>query len=201
MTASYERDDAATGQQDNGVAVVDRSPEGTRPQDKVRYCATVWQRITPVLPLTVLSVALIITSLNGTWPPDTASALVMLWIGVLILGGLLPSYFGITLTPSAAVVRNMRRRTIPWADIQGIQIESVMGTRMIVLYEANGRRTRLRAPSTGFLAWDRRFEEKFHVMGQWWLTHRGPDWTPAPPPPAWWNTPPTPDWDPFAPPK
>jgi hypothetical protein len=159
--------------------------------------------------MAVVSAILLVTSLAGSPPPDAQTAWLAFWLGLLVVGLLLPSYFGVTLTESAAVVRNLRRRTIPWADIQSIQIESIMGTRTVVLYEANGRSTRLRAPSTGFLAWDRRFEEKFHVIGQWWLTHRGPDWTPAPPPRAWWNTPPNtppnpvrdPVRDPFAAPE
>ncbi|WP_234337092.1 hypothetical protein [Streptomyces xylophagus] len=134
-------------------------------------------------------------------PPDAVTAWLTIWFGMLVLGALLPSFFGVTLTPSAAVVRNIRRRSIPWADIQAIRIESILGTKSIVLHEANGRSTRLRAPTTAFLAWDRRFEEKFHVIGTWWLTHRGPDWTPAPPPPAWWIAPPTQERNPFAPPK
>ncbi|MGH1554427.1 hypothetical protein ACRAWF_28255 [Streptomyces sp. L7] len=108
--------------------------------------------------------------------------------------------FGITLTPSAVVVHNLRRRTIPWPDIQAVQPESLLGTTTIVLYEANGRRTRLRAPSTGFPARDRHFEEKFHTIGTWWLAHRGPDWTPFPPRPAWPTAPQAPDENPFAPP-
>ncbi|MGW0833638.1 hypothetical protein [Streptomyces prunicolor] len=51
------------------------------------------------------------------------------------------------------------------------------------------------------MSWDRHFNEKLLTIETWWQTHRGPDWTPIPPPPAWWNTPPTPDRDPFAPPK
>ncbi|MGW0824692.1 hypothetical protein [Streptomyces sp. NPDC002845] len=120
--------------------------------------------------------------------PVRPVGLVVLWIAVLVLGVLLPFYFGVTLTSSAAVVHGLRRRTILWSDVQAIQVESIMGTRTVVIHEAGGRRTRLRAPTTGFLAWDRRFEEKFHVIGRWWLDHRGTDWTPVPPPRAWWNT-------------
>lgn len=80
-------------------------------------------------------------------------------------------------------------------------LRSTMGIRTIVLHEANGRGTELRAPTAGFLSWDRHFEKKFHTTETWWQTHRGPDWTPIPPPPAWWNTPPTPERDPLAPPK
>ncbi|MFD4556001.1 hypothetical protein ACFWP5_17060 [Streptomyces sp. NPDC058469] len=148
-----------------------------------------------------MTAALFITSRTEMPPPGGLPGLVTFWIVLLALATLLPAYFGITLTPSAAVVRNVRRRTIPWSDIQAIQIESTLGTKSIVLHEANGRRTRLRAPTTGFPVWDRHFEEKFHTIGTWWLTHRGPDWTPTPPPPTWWNTPPTKERDPFTPPN
>lgn len=180
---------------------MDSSESGRPSPAEVRYSATAWQRVTPLLPLTVLNVALLVTSWTGTPPPDEVTALVTIWIGLLFLGVLLPSWFGVTLTPSAAVVRNVRRRTIPWADIQAIQTESTLGTKSIVLHEANGHRTELRAPTTGFLSWDRHFDEKLHTMETWWQTHRGPDWTPIPPPPAWWNTQPPSDRNPFAPPK
>ncbi len=100
------------------------------------------------------------------------------------VGGLLGAFagpaFGITLSPHMAQVRNLRRRTIYWSDVQVIRIEKKrFGNRRIVIYEANGRQTRLRAPVTGFLLWDRHFEEKFHVIGQWWLDFRGPEWQPG----------------------
>lgn len=180
---------------------VESSPSATSSPGEVRYRMTVWQRATPFMPTVVATAVLFVTSRNEIPPPGGLPGLVTFWIVLVVVGALLPAYFGVTLTPSAAVVRNIRRRTIPWADIQAIRIESILGTKSIVLHEANGRSTRLRAPTTAFLAWDRRFEEKFHVIGTWWLTHRGPDWTPAPPPPAWWITPPTQERNPFAPPK
>ncbi|MET8136805.1 hypothetical protein ABZV24_33575 [Streptomyces sp. NPDC005251] len=103
-----------------------------------------------------------------------------LWIVGVV--GAVVSPFGITLTPSAARVHSLRRRTVPWASVQSVCVERVTGGRVIVLYESDGRRTRLRAPFTGFLQRDRRFEEKFHVIGQWWQTHRGSDWVALPPP-------------------
>jgi hypothetical protein len=114
---------------------------------------------------------------------DPGSAkIVGLWLAMPLLAMILPPHFGITLTQSAAVVHHFRRRTIPWSEVQAIRIEFSQGRRTVVIYEANGRRTRLWAPTTGFLRWDRRFEEKFHAIGRWWLDHRGPDWTPVPAP-------------------
>ncbi|MFE2533310.1 hypothetical protein [Streptomyces sp. NPDC059371] len=103
----------------------------------------------------------------------------VLWI-VLVASVVSP--FGTTLTPSAARVRDLRRRTVPWASVQSVRVERVMGGRVVVLYEAGGHRTRLRAPMTAFLQGDRDFDEKFHVIGQWWPAHRGSDWVPVPPP-------------------
>ena len=80
-------------------------------------------------------------------------------------------WFGVTLTTTEARVHNLRRRVIRWDDVRAVTVESLFGTRTVVLHEER-RRTRLRAPSTGPLAWDRRFEEKYHTIGQWWLTHR-----------------------------
>lgn len=161
----------------------------------------VWQRITPLLPMAVMTAVLFTTAGPEMPPPGGVPGVVAFWAVLLLLNGVLPYRLGITLTASAAVVHNVRRRTIPWADIQAIQVQSSAGIKSIVLHEANGRSTELRAPTTGFLSWDRHFEKKLHTIDTWWQTHRGPDWTPIPPPPAWWNTPPTPGRNPFAPPK
>jgi hypothetical protein len=110
------------------------------------------------------------------------------WTFGAVIGSLVTGRgFGVTLTPSSARVHNLRRRDIPWSAVQAITIEKYLTARTIVLYDATGRRTRLRAPVTGFLAWDQQFEEKFHTIGQWWLAHRGPGWAPvwAPPSPQW----------------
>ncbi|KPI02346.1 hypothetical protein OK074_5347 [Actinobacteria bacterium OK074] len=167
----------------------------------LRYRVTATQRVLSVLPLLFINILFALQF--WTVGPATAELppLATFCAAMLVLGVLLPSYFGVNLTPSAAVVHNFRRRTIPWADIQGIQIESILGARTVVLYEANGRRTRLRAPTTGFLAWDPGFEEKFHVIGGWWLEHRGPNWTPVPPPWAWWNGSSAPGGNAFVPPE
>jgi len=70
------------------------------------------------------------------------------------------------------IVRNLRRRVIPWTDVAAIHVESSMGVRAVALYEFNGNRTRLRMPVTGFLYRDRRFEEKARVIYGWWYENR-----------------------------
>jgi hypothetical protein len=88
--------------------------------------------------------------------------------GVWVLG----RYFGVTLTAEAAIVHNVRRRTIPWNRVAAVKVENFSGGRRIVLYEADGRRTPLRMPSTGYRSRDRHFEEKAATIRDWWFTHR-----------------------------
>ncbi|MET8454523.1 hypothetical protein [Streptomyces sp. NPDC005209] len=167
--------------------------------ESVRYRLTRRQRLLSVLPAVVVMPCQVLLWLDGG-PTGPLFVSLLTW-GVLVPVALIISRpFGVTLTPSAAVVHNLRRRTIPWSNVQGIRIESLFGSRIVAIYEAGGRRTRLRAPITGFLSWDRSFEEKFHTIGRWWLDHRGPDWAPVPPPGAWWGGPLAPDGNPYAPP-
>jgi hypothetical protein len=91
---------------------------------------------------------------------------------------------GITLTADAAVVHNLRRRTITWDRIAAVAVEPFMGAHSVVLYETDGRRTRLRKPSTGFMAADPRFAEKVAVIHGWWMARRGPT-RPGAPAPLW----------------
>ena len=97
---------------------------------------------------------------------------------------------GITLTADEAIVHRGRRRRIRWRDVQFIQIEkSTWNSRVIVIYEASGRRTRLRAPISNPPFRDKDFERKFHVIGEWWLEHRGADWVPDDAPRRGWGQP------------
>ncbi|MFF3468162.1 hypothetical protein ACFYXB_39050, partial [Streptomyces sp. NPDC002619] len=85
----------------------------------------------------------------------------------------LSRYVGVTLTPEAAVVHNLRRRTIPWTNVSEVAVESFSGGRRVVLYETDGRRTPLRMPSSGFLSRDRRFDDKVAAIRSWWLANGG----------------------------
>ena len=83
-------------------------------------------------------------------------------------------WFGVTLIPEAAHVHSLRPRTIRWSQVAAVQTEGFgMGSRRVVLYETDGRHTPLRAPTTGFLAWDRTFDAKATVIHDWWLTRSG----------------------------
>ena len=160
----------------------------------IRFRLTIAQRLMPMLagPAGALAAQIgIWISGGGTLGFAFTLRFAGFWAVGAVIGSLLPARaFGVTLTASSAHVHNLRRRTIPWSAVQAITIEKFALSRTIVLYDATGRRTRLRAPITGFLTWDRHFEEKFHTIGQWWLAHRGPDWAPlwAPPSPQWSGT-------------
>jgi hypothetical protein len=180
---------------------VERSQAGAMPPEHVRYRSTRLQRVLPVLPLLVVVMGTHIwewlaRAQSGAEVAETAG----MWAALTFVLLITARHFGVTLTQSTAIVHNFRRRSIRWADVQAIRIEPFGGTRTVVIYEVGGRRTRLRAPLTGFLSWDREFDEKFHTIGRWWLDHRGPDWAPVPPPEAWWNGPSAPNGNPFAPP-
>lgn len=178
-----------------------RSQAATEPPERIRYRLTPLQRVLPVLPSFGIFLMLQIQFWLRGWPFSRIETGALIFMAVAPLLGLITSRsLGVTLTPSAAVVHNFRRRSIPWSDIQLIRIEPYYGTRTVVIYEVGGRSTRLRAPSTGALSWDGSFEAKFHTIGGWWLTHRGPGWVPVTPPPTWWNGPRPSDGNPYAPP-
>jgi len=167
----------------------------------IRYRMTLAQRVGSVLPVVVvMGIATTVLALSGGLYPgdvrDTGT-----FAAALLVVASVPRRDGVALTPSAAIVYGWRRRTIAWSRIQSIQVESMFGERAVVLYEAGGRRTRLRAPSsTPLIAWDSKFEEKFHTIGQWWLGHRGADWAPVPPPKGWCEGASTWGGNPLAPP-
>jgi hypothetical protein len=155
--------------------------------ETVRFRLTFWQQVLSHVPMFIPLCGLAVIRLMSH-PSASAAAYVptaaerheidlfntmaFTIVGVLFSLSVLQSrWFGVTLTPTEARVHNLRRRVIRWDDVRAVTTESLMGTRSVVLYE-DGRRTRLRAPSTDFLAWDRSFEEKYHVIGQWWLAHR-----------------------------
>jgi hypothetical protein len=156
------------------------------PAVEVRFRLTVLQRLMPMSGgLIGIAVAPpVIWATGGGFDLGAWVHVIPQSLAGFIGGGLFAALFvsrgfGIVLTPSAAEVHNLRQRTIRWSEIQAIQIEPFLGSRTVVLYEISGRRTRLRAPITGFLAWDRQFEEKFHTIGRWWLAHRAIDQAPV----------------------
>ena len=74
---------------------------------------------------------------------------------------------GVTLAPDGLHVHSPRPRTIRWPDIAWLSTQRLLGATYVIVWEASGRWTRLRAPTTGLLAWDRDFEDKCRTIGTW----------------------------------
>ena len=146
------------------------STQGVWTTDTIRYNLTRFQRLPAFVGVAIVLGSWLATSFKLGNRAATSPLIVLFVIELLVLGAL-P---GTTLTPYEAIVgQGLRRRRIPWDDVASIEIQNRLGNRVIAIYQTNGRRTRLRAPITGFLNWDKQFEEKFHVIGRWWLDHRG----------------------------
>lgn len=169
------------------------------PPERIRYRYTRLQRVLLLLPPFVVAGGMTVLDWM-IWKP-TGSGLVEsleMWGPALLVLVILGQHVGVTLTESTAIVHGLPGRTVQWSNVQAIRAERIQGAQIVVIYEAGGRRTRLRAPITGFLCWDRGFEEKFHTIGRWWLDHRGPDWAPVQHPGTQLSGPPVPDGNPFA---
>jgi hypothetical protein len=90
-----------------------------------------------------------------------------------VLSALLFRWQGVTLAPDALHVHNLQARTIRWGDIARVSNDRMLGTTYVILWEASGRSTRLRAPTTGPLAWDRDFQAKYQTITAWHQALRG----------------------------
>jgi hypothetical protein len=96
-----------------------------------------------------------------------------LLIVVLVQSLAMPSWFGVDLTASTAIVRGYRRRSIPWSEVAGVGPANRGNGRRVVLETNAGKRIMLFAPVAGFPFGGRsRYEHDLHTIGQWWLDHR-----------------------------
>lgn len=80
---------------------------------------------------------------------------------------------GVTLTPQGLHVRSLYPRVIAWPYIDSFRTSRLLGTTYLIVQETSGRRTRLRAPYTGLLAWDRDFDTKYQTLAAWHQALRG----------------------------
>jgi hypothetical protein len=87
---------------------------------------------------------------------------------------------GVDLTDGSAVLVGFRRRTIAWHDVQAVIRTRRSGTWVVRLVPASGKPVTLHAPTTWGPA-AAAYERDFRRIDQWWLTHRGPSGSPAPP--------------------
>jgi hypothetical protein len=143
-------------------------PDGGGP-DCVRFRATRRQLLPAlIVPLPVLAEQIIFWSLR---PRPLAGVLKfdLICCAVFMLAfGLQLRWYGATLTPSGVLVHSIRRRTVAWHDLAAIRVERLTGTRTPVLYERDGRRTRLRMPATGPLFRDPDFDAKVQLIHDYW---------------------------------
>jgi hypothetical protein len=100
--------------------------------------------------------------------------------GLLVMVFLESCWFGITLTPTEAVVRSWRVQRIPWSDVQGITQQPIFFRGFRLLLWTSDRCVELRTMRT-LLGFGRdELTEDYHQIGRWWLTYRGESWTPTP---------------------
>jgi hypothetical protein len=119
---------------------------------------------------------------GGSWTTGDNFPLVV--GGVFVLEALLIRSFGLDLTPESANVHGLRRRRVPWSQIQAVLCYRAMGADRVALVLDSGERVVLRMPATYWgsgPATAARYQEDFHRLGQWWLAHRGPTWRPVRP--------------------
>jgi hypothetical protein len=123
--------------------------------------------------------AFLIPSSDGNWDP------LPLVLGSVFVGeALWMRTFGIDLTPESAKVRGIRRRSVPWSQVQAVLGYRQMGADRVALVLDSGERVVLRVPYTYWAsgaATAAKYREDFHRLGQWWLAHRGPSWRPVRP--------------------
>ncbi len=100
---------------------------------------------------------------------------------VLVAEALWIRSFGVDLTRESANTRGVRRRSIPWQQVQAVLRHDQFGSARVSLILESGQRVALRAPTTWWGVGDAGFERDFHRIGQWWLAHRGESWRPVRP--------------------
>jgi len=89
--------------------------------------------------------------------------------------------WGVDLTPESANVRGIRRRSIPWREVQAVLRYEQAGSTSVRLILENGKPATLRAPMRFLGLGGAAYDRDFHQIGQWWLSHRGESWRPLRP--------------------
>ena len=147
--------------------------------DRVRFRAT-WRQRLPLCGLPIFVIGLWIANPVFWAPAMDTSAVVTIgrWAAVVVTAvvvfeiWLVGWWFGATLTDKALLVHGLRQRVIPWSRVTAVQVERFVGAQRVVVYDVDGRRTRLRMPSSVAFGRDATFASKAAFIGHWWLTHR-----------------------------
>ncbi len=102
-------------------------------------------------------------------PPIFWGAVGLLWGGVLVL----MSTCGATIDGTGVHLRGLTRQTVPWEQIQDVEVSPVLGSQQVRLRLAGGGTKRLRAPITGPLQRDPEFDGKVATIRHWWQHYSG----------------------------
>ena len=106
-------------------------------------------------------------------------ALLMLFVsGAMVARAIWSRTFGVDLTQDAAIVRNFRRRSIPWQEVQAVVRYKPGGPSggAVELNIEGGKPVPLPAPTSIFGLGAAQFERDYVRIDQWWRAHRGESW-------------------------
>lgn len=162
----------------DGVTIRGAGPDGSA--EEIRFRPALRNRLVQLLagPIGVVcgTCAVLVTAHGDTASPQLLRDVAGPMLAGLVGAGsvhLLTSQ-GVTLTSRALIVHRFGkpRRVVPWTEIEGLSIRSVLTAEQIVLHRTGGRRRiRLAMPVGGFLG-DPAFLTKYHTIGAWWLAGR-----------------------------
>ena len=102
-------------------------------------------------------------------------------LALLVAMALWALTWGVDLTSESANVRGIRRRSIPWREVQAVLRYEQAGSTSVRLIVENGKPATLRAPMKLWGLGGAAYDRDFHQIGQWWLSHRGESWRPLRP--------------------
>jgi hypothetical protein len=88
---------------------------------------------------------------------------------------------GVDLTPESANIRDFRRRSIPWQQVQAVLRDDRQVSLRVRLILEDGKHVTLQAPTAVWGLGGAQFERDFQRIGQWWVAHRGASWCPKSP--------------------
>jgi hypothetical protein len=155
----------------DGVAVHGLRPDGTA--EEVGFRDPLPQQLQGFLfvPLG----AFVGMALQGTFLVQNPGTVAMPFAAAALggsIGALIRCRNSVRLTPEGLVVTRFGSGScLAWSQIEGFTVRRVLGSRVVLVHRADGRKTKLPVPIGGFLG-DRNFDRKYHTIGQWWLNRR-----------------------------
>jgi hypothetical protein len=106
-------------------------------------------------------------------------AILLLWSVFVAFVITVGAWSGVNLTPMELEIHSLHRRQIPWANVQAITTGRYLGGERVIVWTDRGERIPLLIPGASISGGGpATFEKQYHLIGQWWLGHRGPWWQP-----------------------